>query len=147
VQEIAHAIEGQAGAAPAAAGMPPPLRLEGRAGERVQDKFSLWNTSAGALRPVRLHATDLSGGGGAIPSKAIKFDPELVEHIRPGDGATVTVTVTIPKRTAEGTYRGLVQSEPGDACLILELNVLRGAAGKQAAAGTGAGDSTAQDAG
>jgi uncharacterized repeat protein (TIGR01451 family) len=101
----------------------PELPAQVVAGESVTLEFSIWNTGPTALRNVTPNATDLLGAGTTCPRDGIVFAPPIVAHIGPGKAATVQITASVPAKTPAGTYRALIQSEPGDKCAVLELTV------------------------
>lgn len=124
--DVADAITQQThygSAAGAPSGCIPELALAAPAGQHATVRFNLWNTGAGALRSVRFDATDLLGSAGRIGIKTISFTPALVDFVRPGGSAVVVIVVAVPPEAVPGVYRGLVQAEPGDSCVILELTV------------------------
>jgi alpha-galactosidase-like protein len=118
-QTLSHHSSGQAGSGSAVA----ELSVQAVAGETATLDFAVWNTGATALRQVNVYATDLIGAGRRIPDKAVSFSPSLLAHVGPGKSTPVKVEVAVPARTPAGTYRGLVQAEPGDTSAVIELLV------------------------
>jgi hypothetical protein len=100
------------------------LCASARPGETANVRFNLWNTGAGALRSVRFQTTDLLGASGPIAMTVVSFTPAVVDFVRSRDAAPVAISIAVPNTTAPGVYRGLVQAEPGDDCVVLELTVL-----------------------
>jgi uncharacterized membrane protein len=123
-QEISHAIttQQQAGAS-ARQDCISRLLLSATPGKTASVQFDFWNTQAVALRPVGFAATDFIGDAGRIGNDVVRFDPPVIEFLRPGDGASVSVEVAVPEQAAAGLYRALVQAEPGNATVVLELTV------------------------
>jgi hypothetical protein len=85
-------------------------------------EFHVHNTTQSVLKEVKLFATDMVGDAGQIAS-VVDFEPRLIARISPGGWAPIKVTVKIPERASPGTYRALLQGEPGGAVSTLEVLV------------------------
>lgn len=90
--------------------------------ERAEATFTFWNTTAGRLTDVRMVAPELTGPEGSIPDEAVTFDPEGADAVPPGASVEFAVRVRLGGVTP-GVYRGLAQSQPGGAYVVLELTV------------------------
>ena len=117
----------------------PTLRLQGVPGHRRRVEFDFTNTGPSALARVTFEATDLLGAATRIDASAVSFKHEDHPHIPrvgPRGRARVTVKVTIPENTPDGTYRGLIAARsaapkgraeaeggPNDAWSLIELEV------------------------
>lgn len=117
----------------------PTLELRGVPGHSAGVEFDFTNTGPSALASVAFEATDLLGATTRIDAREVSFQHEDYPHIpqvRPGGRARVTVTVTVPENTPDGTYRGLIAARsaapegraeaeggPDDAWSLIELEV------------------------
>jgi hypothetical protein len=99
------------------------LSVDGTAGATAELEFSVWNTGATALRGVKLSATDLLGPARRIAAKLVAFSPAELPHVGPSSSVPVAVSIEVPSSAAPGTYRGLVQAEPGDTSAVIVLTV------------------------
>ena len=117
----------------------PTLELRGVPGHSAGVEFDFTNTGPSALAKVVFKATDLLGATTQIDAREVSFQHEEYPHIPrvgPGGRARVTVTVTVPEDTPDGTYRGLIAARsaapagrgeaeggPHDAWSLIELEV------------------------
>jgi hypothetical protein len=117
----------------------PTLELRGVPGHSAGVEFDFTNTGPSALAKVVFKATDLLGATTQIDAREVSFQHEEYPHIPrvgPGGRARVTVTVTVPQDTPDGTYRGLIAARsaapagrgeaeggPHDAWSLIELEV------------------------
>lgn len=100
------------------------LRVEATQGTEARAELSVINHASTALRDVELSATDLVGAKGAtIEKSAIEFDPQHVSRVGPGRDSEVEIKITVPPTTPPGSYRGLVNGEPGEISAVLVLRV------------------------
>jgi hypothetical protein len=126
VQEVAHSMLAQTSQAPTdGAGTVERIQLAGAPGEEASVDFDLWNTGTLALRKVAFYATELISSGEKTPRLSVTFEPSVVEFVRPGDVKTIKVTASVPPDAPPATYRGLIEAEPGDTCVVVELTVSR----------------------
>ncbi len=121
--QVAQTLSEQGSKAAGGAAAVPELQIPGVAGETTMLEFSIWNTGATALRNITLSATDLVGSGARTPQDAISFKPAVIAQVGPGKAATAEVAIAIPAELPAGTYRGLIQADPGDTCAVIELTV------------------------
>lgn len=96
------------------------------AGGETRVQFHLHNRQPRATEPIDFVATDLVGSHGTIDASAVRFDPESIDRIAPQGHAEVDVVVSVPDKTDEGRYRGLVHASLGDAWAVVEVEVVRG---------------------
>jgi hypothetical protein len=101
----------------------PELLVQGPSGQTLTLEFAVWSTGHGALRAVKLDATDLIGPNRLPAQGTVTFKPAVVPRIGPGQSVAVKVEVEVPESATAGTYRGLVQAEPGDTCSVLTVIV------------------------
>lgn len=102
---------------------PEQVTLHTLAGEVVMTEFTVWNTGSLLLRDMSFTSTALVGPHGELPGESVAFRPDVVPLVPPGDGVTVALTLPIPADAAPGTYRGLVQAEPGGAYVVVSITV------------------------
>jgi hypothetical protein len=121
-QETAESITERA--RPARRGECVPLELMAEPGYEAAVDFHVWNTSSTVLHGIDLVASELVDHDNRIGADAVRFVPARLDRILPGRSATVQVVVTVPRGTTPGTYRGVVQAEPGGAWAVLELEVV-----------------------
>lgn len=120
--EVANSVSERVGD-PGGAPSIPELTVDVIAGKNATHGFAVWNTGSTALRKVTLQATELLGAEHHSLKEAITFRPPIVPQVGPGKSVEVAVDVAVPKSTQPGTYRGLIQAEPGDTCAVLMVSV------------------------
>jgi hypothetical protein len=98
------------------------LTIEVSQGEKGETEFCVHNTSTSILRNVTLTATSLVADGESM-ADVVDFEPRRIDKIAPGRWAMPKVTVDVPGRAEPGTYRALLQGEPGGAWSMLEVVV------------------------
>jgi hypothetical protein len=121
--EFAQTLTDQSGHTRGGSAEVPELEIEGVAGKTTTLEFAVWNTGTSILRQIRMSATDLVGAGERTPVDAITFKPAMISHVGPGKSESVEVSIKIPATLPPGTYRGLIQAEPGDTCAVIALAV------------------------
>lgn len=99
------------------------IPVEGVVGKTATAELRVHNTELTALQDVEFIPTKLIGETGRIPADHVDFEPRKIERVRPGGWITTLVTVEVPQGADPGTYRGLIQAEPGSAWAVLELSV------------------------
>jgi hypothetical protein len=122
-QETAESITERA-RKPARRGGYAPLELAAEPGKEANVEFHVWNTTSTVLSRVDLVASDLVDHEERIDADAVTFDPPRIDRILPGRPTEVEVTVDVPRRAVPGTYRGVIQAQPGDAWAVLELKIV-----------------------
>lgn len=86
----------------------------------------LHNRSGAAVADVRVHCGDLRRHDGwAIPTSAIRFEPDCLEELSDLTSRGIRVAVDVPTDTQPGTYRGTVlAANLPDLWLVVELEVV-----------------------
>jgi hypothetical protein len=112
--------DGDGGGAPEG---PEQVTLHTVAGEMVVTEFTVWNTGSVVLRDMEFTSTALVGPRAELPGERVSFSPEAVPLVPPGTSATVELRVPIPADAEPGTYRGLVQADPGGAFVVVSITV------------------------
>ncbi len=121
--EVAQTLSDQSGQARGGGPAVPELEITGVAGKTTKLEFAVWNTGVTVLRQIRMNATDLVGAGDRTPVDAITFKPAMISQLGPSKSEAVEVSIKIPAKLPPGTYRGLIQAEPGDTCAVIALAV------------------------
>jgi hypothetical protein len=98
------------------------LTIEVPQGGKGATDFCVHNTSTTVLTNVKLTATTLVAKGEPL-ADVVAFDPPMIDKIAPGRWEMPQVKVDIPARAEPGTYRALLQGEPGGAWSMLEVVV------------------------
>jgi hypothetical protein len=93
-------------------------------GAKRSTEFCVHNTSTKILKDVKLSATSLVADGETL-ADVVDFVPSSIEKIAPGRWVMPEVRVAVPARAKPGTYRALLQGEPGGAWAMLEVVVTR----------------------
>ncbi len=102
---------------------PEQVTLHTLAGEVIATEFTVWNTGSIVLRDMEFKSTALVGPRGELPGELVTFEPEAVPFVPPGTSAIVTLHVPIAADVEPGTYRGLVQADPGGAYVVVSITV------------------------
>lgn len=121
--EVAQTLSDQTGQARGGPASVPELEVNGVAGKTTTLEFAVWNTGVSVLRQIRMNATDLVGAGERTPVNAITFKPAMIAQLGPSKSEAVEVSIKVPAKLPPGTYRGLIQAEPGDTCAVIALTV------------------------
>jgi hypothetical protein len=98
------------------------LTIEVPQGGKSSTDFCVHNTSMTVLTNVKLTATSLVADGESF-ADVVDFEPRTIAKIAPGRWEMPKVTVDVPARAEPGTYRALLQGEPGGAWSMLEVVV------------------------
>lgn len=102
-----------------------PVRVEAAPGETATVEFRVTNTGATALDNLELGSTELVRGQQRLGIDTLRFDPPVIERLRPGGSVAVSVVLAVSEEAEPGPFRGIVQAQPGDAWSVIELNVVK----------------------